>query len=59
MFKHNILFIGLDTHKVATEVAYIEDQRGAEAIQLGRTLSNKLYYQSLRSLFKTLTNRLD
>ena len=24
MTKHNILFIGLDTHKTFTEVAYIE-----------------------------------
>ena len=30
MTKHNILFIGLDTHKTFTEVAYIEDQRGAK-----------------------------
>ncbi len=28
MSKHNILFIGLDTHKAFIEVAYIEDQRG-------------------------------
>ena len=28
--KHNILFIGLDTHKEFVEVAYIEDQRGAK-----------------------------
>ncbi len=28
MSKHNILFIGLDTHKEFIEVAYIEDQRG-------------------------------
>ncbi len=28
MYKHNILFIGLDTHKISTEVAHIEDQRG-------------------------------
>ena len=26
MNTHNILFIVLDTHKVFTEVAYIEDQ---------------------------------
>ncbi|WP_269473136.1 hypothetical protein [Pseudoalteromonas sp. A25] len=30
MTKHNILFIGLDTHKEFIEVAYIEDNRGAE-----------------------------
>lgn len=28
MTKHNILFIGLDTHKEFVEVAYIEDNRG-------------------------------
>ncbi|WP_219621790.1 hypothetical protein, partial [Shewanella sp. GutDb-MelDb] len=32
MNKHNILFIGLDTHKEFVEVAYIEDQRGAQAL---------------------------
>jgi hypothetical protein len=34
MIKHNILFIGLDTHKTFTEVAYIEDQRGAKSTHL-------------------------
>lgn len=29
MYKHNILLIGLDTHKVFTEVAQTEDQHGA------------------------------
>ena len=32
MYEHNILFIGLDTHKVSTEVAHVEDQRGAKPI---------------------------
>ncbi|MCL1059027.1 hypothetical protein L2729_13680 [Shewanella gelidimarina] len=32
MNKHNILFIGLDTHKEFVEVTYIEDQRGAQAL---------------------------
>jgi hypothetical protein len=36
MIKHNILFIGLDTHKTFTEVAYIEDQRGAKSTHLGK-----------------------
>jgi transposase len=31
MTKHNILFIRLDSHKISTEVAYIEDQRGAKS----------------------------
>ncbi len=39
MIKHNILFIGLDTHKTFTEVVYIEDQRGAKSIHLGKILS--------------------
>jgi hypothetical protein len=30
MSKHSIIYIGLDTHKVSTEVAHIEDQRGAK-----------------------------
>jgi len=29
MFKHNILFIALDTHRVTVEVTYVEDQQGA------------------------------
>ena len=34
MSKHNILFIGLDTHKIFTEVAYIEEKRGAKSVHL-------------------------
>jgi transposase len=51
MVKHNILFIGLDTHKTFTEVAYIEDQRGAKSTPLGKILSNK-------AAFKKLTRQL-
>ena len=47
MTKHNILFIGLDTHKTFTEVAYIEDQRGAKSIHLGKILSNKAAFKKL------------
>jgi len=47
MTKHNILFIGLDTHKTFTEVAYIEDQRGAKPIHLGKILSNKAVFKKL------------
>jgi transposase len=47
MTKHNILFIGLDTHKIFTEVAYIEDQRGAKSIHLGKILSNKAAFKKL------------
>ena len=49
MIKNNILFIGLDTHKTFTEVAFIEDQRGAKSIHLGEVLSNKAV-QALRRL---------
>lgn len=41
MSKHNILFIGLDTHKTYTEVAYVEDHRGADVIHKGRITSTK------------------
>jgi transposase len=41
MIKHNILFIGLDTHKVSTEVAFIEDQRGAKPVHHGRINTTK------------------
>jgi transposase len=47
MIKHNILFIGLDTHKTFTEVAYIEDQRGAKSTHLGKILSNKTAFKKL------------
>jgi hypothetical protein len=47
MSKYNILFIGLDTHKTCTEVAYIEDQRGAKPTHLGRILSNKAAFKKL------------
>ncbi len=41
MYKHNILFIGLDTHKISTEVAHIEDQRGAKPIHYGKVKTTK------------------
>ena len=47
MTKHNILFIDLDSHKTFTEVAYIEDQRGAKSIHLGKILSNKAAFKKL------------
>lgn len=42
MTKYNIVFIGLDTHKEFNEGAYIEDQRGAKPVHLGRISSSKL-----------------
>lgn len=41
MYKHNILFIGLDTHKVSTEVAHIEDQHGAKPVHHGKIKTTK------------------
>jgi transposase len=41
MTKHNILFIGLDTHKSFTGVAYIEGQRGAKPVHHGRIKTTK------------------
>jgi len=46
MYKHNILFIGLDTHETFTEVAYIEDQRRAKCTHLGNILSKKTLLKS-------------
>jgi transposase len=42
MNKHDILFIGLDTHKVFVEVAYIEDQWGAKYVHLGKQSTTNL-----------------
>jgi transposase len=41
VYKHNILFIGLDTHKVSTEVAHVEDQRGAKPVHYGKIKTTK------------------
>jgi hypothetical protein len=56
MSKHNILIIGLDTHKTFTEVAYIEDQRGAKPIHLGKILSKILSKINNKKLIMTLIN---
>ncbi len=53
MSKHNILFIGLDTHKELVEVAYIEDQRGAQAINFGRVSSAKASITKLAKQFQS------
>ena len=41
MYKHNILFIALDTHKVSTEVVHVEDQRGAKPVHIGKINTTK------------------
>lgn len=55
--KHNIVFIGLDTHKDFHEVAYVEEQRGAEVIHQGRINGSKVaihkWYVSLSLNIRT------
>ena len=53
MSKHNILFIGLDTHKELVEVAYIEDQRGAKPVHFGRQPSSKIAIKKLARQFES------
>ena len=53
MSKHSILFIGLDTHKEFVEVAYIEDQRGAKPIHLGRQPTSKIAIKKLARQFES------
>jgi len=53
MSKHSILFIGLDTHKEFVEVAYIEDQRGAKPVHLGRQPCSKIAVKKLARQFES------
>ena len=53
MTKHNILFIGLDTHKKFVEVTFIEDNRGAQPIHFGRISSAKLAIKKLIRQFES------
>lgn len=53
MNKHNIVFIGLDTHKEFVEVAYIEDQRGASSVHHGRISSAKVAIKKLARQFES------
>lgn len=53
MNKHSILFIGLDTHKDFHQVAYTEDQRGAEVVHYGRISSSKLMLKKLVRHFES------
>ena len=45
MNKHNILFIGIDTHKEFNEVAYIKEYRCTKPIHLGRFPSSRVAVQ--------------
>ncbi|WP_371189938.1 IS110 family transposase [Thalassotalea ponticola] len=54
MNKHNILFIGLDTHKEFSQVALLEDGRGVKAVNYGKIKSTK---QSFIKLARTLQSK--
>ena len=41
MYKHNIVFIGFDTHKIFTEVAHIEDFYGEKPVDHGKIKTTK------------------
>jgi transposase len=47
MQNNNIVFIGLDTHKVSTQVAYTEDTRSAEVFHLGKINTDKQSFVKL------------
>ena len=53
MNQHTILFIGLDTHKEFVEVAYIEDQYGANPVHYGRISSAKAAITKLAKQFQS------
>jgi transposase len=53
MKNHNIIFIGLDTHKEFTEVAYCGDQRGSEVNHLGRVSSAKASLAKMARQFES------
>jgi len=53
MSKHNIVFIGMDTHKSFIEVTYIEDVRGVKPIHLGKIPSTKQAVKKLVRQFES------
>ena len=52
MTKDNIVFIGLDTHKEFTEVAYELDERASDTIHFGRIPSTKQAFTKLARQFQ-------
>lgn len=53
MVNNSITFIGLDTHKEFFEVAYIEDNRQAKPVSLGRINGTKQALQKLVRQFES------
>jgi len=47
MKNDNILFIGLDTHKEQTQVAYTLNHRISEINDLGRNPTTKMCFENL------------
>ena len=41
MYNNSIIFIGLDTHKIFTQLAVLKDERGAKPESLGKIKTNK------------------
>ncbi len=54
MNKDTLLFIGLDTHKEFTEVAYINDERGSMNQHYGKIQTTK---PALIKLVRLLTSK--
>jgi transposase len=54
MINSSIIFIGLDTHKEFVEVAYVEEDRHAQTVHLGRMPSSKV---SLKKLARQLQSK--
>ena len=53
MTKDNIVFIGLDTHKEFTEVAYELDEYASDTIHFGRIPSTKQAFTKLACQFQS------
>ena len=51
MYKYNIIFIGLDTHKTFTQIAILKDHRGATPESLGKIKTNKSAFIKLVSCY--------
>lgn len=53
MTKHNIFFIGLDTHKEFSQVATLEDGRGVKPVNYGKIKTTKQAFVKLARTFQS------
>ncbi len=53
MSKHSILFLGLDTHKVHTQIAYTKDGRAAQVEHFGKIATTKLSIKKMVRHFES------